>query len=209
MPHTDLRWCTIFICKACRHVFCGYYKSMWRMLCCISCTPAYSLYPGAPGSSSIHSLYTPCSTYLWISCLFLQFNVSPSMVLELLDRMTRVFKDYCGYLSEEALRKNFVLVYELIDEILVRALSSLPVKGKQGSPCLSSHRCLPTYFTWSSRCPTSSRRRTTAMCKLLTAMRCACMCTLSQCQCQRLVLALLAVSVARPRQLRPRTSLSP
>lgn len=27
-------------------------------------------------------------------------------------------QDYCGLLSEEAVRKNFVLVYELLDEII-------------------------------------------------------------------------------------------
>jgi len=31
----------------------------------------------------------------------------------------RLFKDYCGLLTEEALRKNFVLIYELLDEALV------------------------------------------------------------------------------------------
>jgi len=49
-----------------------------------------------------------------------KFNVSPSFTLELLDRLAKVFKDYCGVLSEEALRKNFVLIYELLDEMLVR-----------------------------------------------------------------------------------------
>lgn len=28
ITYADIRWCTIFVCKACRHVFCGYYKSM-------------------------------------------------------------------------------------------------------------------------------------------------------------------------------------
>jgi AP-4 complex subunit mu-1 len=38
--------------------------------------------------------------------------------LELLNRITKVFKDYCGILSEESIRTNFVLVYELLDEML-------------------------------------------------------------------------------------------
>ena len=46
-------------------------------------------------------------------------NVSPSLVLELLQRIARVIKDYLGILSEESLRKNFVLVYELLDEVIV------------------------------------------------------------------------------------------
>lgn len=38
------------------------------------------------------------------------------------DNGTQVIRDYCGVLTEEAIRKNFVLVYELIDEMLVRCL---------------------------------------------------------------------------------------
>ncbi|ETL24575.1 hypothetical protein F441_22068 [Phytophthora nicotianae CJ01A1] len=47
-----------------------------------------------------------------------RYNVSPSYILELLTRLCRVFKDYCGVLSEETLRKNFILCYELLDETL-------------------------------------------------------------------------------------------
>lgn len=50
-------------------------------------------------------------------------NVSPSLVLELLQRIARVIKDYLGILNEESLRKNFVLVYELLDEVIVSILS--------------------------------------------------------------------------------------
>ena len=32
--------------------------------------------------------------------------------------MMKVFRDYCGILSEESIRKNFVLIYEIIDEII-------------------------------------------------------------------------------------------
>jgi hypothetical protein len=46
-------------------------------------------------------------------------NVSPSLVLELLQRIARVTKDYLGVLNEDSLRKNFVLVYELLDEVIV------------------------------------------------------------------------------------------
>lgn len=40
------------------------------------------------------------------------------MTIELLDRVAKVFKDYCGVLSEESIRKNFILVYELLDELV-------------------------------------------------------------------------------------------
>jgi AP-4 complex subunit mu-1 len=32
--------------------------------------------------------------------------------------MAKIFKDYCGVLTEEAIRQNFTLIYELLDEVL-------------------------------------------------------------------------------------------
>eukprot|EP01062_Namystynia_karyoxenos_P051984 TRINITY_DN411_c0_g1_i1.p1 TRINITY_DN411_c0_g1~~TRINITY_DN411_c0_g1_i1.p1 ORF type:complete len:454 (+),score=193.38 TRINITY_DN411_c0_g1_i1:133-1494(+) len=45
-------------------------------------------------------------------------NASPSLLAELLVRLTKLLKDYLGVLNEDNLRKNFVLVYELLDEII-------------------------------------------------------------------------------------------
>ena len=45
-------------------------------------------------------------------------NVAPSTVMDILYRMMKVFRDYCGVLNEETIRKNFVLIYEIIDEII-------------------------------------------------------------------------------------------
>ncbi len=45
-------------------------------------------------------------------------NVSPALVLELLSRVANIIKDYCGVLNEESVRQNFVLLYELLDEII-------------------------------------------------------------------------------------------
>lgn len=45
-------------------------------------------------------------------------QASPSFLGELLVRFCKVLKDFLGVLSEEAIRKNFVLVYELLDEII-------------------------------------------------------------------------------------------
>ncbi|KAF5220201.1 mu-adaptin 4 [Trypanosoma cruzi] len=45
-------------------------------------------------------------------------NVSPSLTLEILLRIIKVIKDYLGVLSEEAIRRNFTLVYELLDEMI-------------------------------------------------------------------------------------------
>ena len=33
-------------------------------------------------------------------------------------KMMKVFRDYCGVINEETIRKNFVLIYEIIDEII-------------------------------------------------------------------------------------------
>ena len=45
-------------------------------------------------------------------------NVSPSLVLELLMRMYWIARDYFGFVSEEVVRKNFLLLYELLDEVI-------------------------------------------------------------------------------------------
>jgi AP-4 complex subunit mu-1 len=45
-------------------------------------------------------------------------NISPSYVFDIILNLIRVIKDYCGVLSEESIRKNFILVYELIDEMI-------------------------------------------------------------------------------------------
>jgi len=45
-------------------------------------------------------------------------NISPSFAVELLGRLCSVIKDYCGILNEEAVRKNFILIIELLGEII-------------------------------------------------------------------------------------------
>ncbi len=45
-------------------------------------------------------------------------NLSPSFVLEFLRRICTIVKDYCGFLSEDTIRKNVVLIYELLDEVV-------------------------------------------------------------------------------------------
>lgn len=56
-----------------------------------------------------HGLYFVCTTAM---------NVSPVFVLELLDKIATLCKDYCGVLNEEAIRYNFPLIYEILDEVL-------------------------------------------------------------------------------------------
>lgn len=45
-------------------------------------------------------------------------NVCPTYVFDLLIHVAKMIKDYCGVLTEEGIRKNFVLVYEIIDEAI-------------------------------------------------------------------------------------------
>ena len=45
-------------------------------------------------------------------------NSSPNYYLEVLDRVMKVIKDHIGDLTEETIRKNFVLIYEIIDEMI-------------------------------------------------------------------------------------------
>ena len=47
-----------------------------------------------------------------------RFNSSPSLILEILTKIANVIKDFCGVLTEESIRKNFVLIYELLDEMV-------------------------------------------------------------------------------------------
>jgi len=42
------------------------------------------------------------------------------MALELLHAIVGRINDFCGSLDEDTLRTNFVLIYELIDEMIVR-----------------------------------------------------------------------------------------
>jgi AP-4 complex subunit mu-1 len=43
-----------------------------------------------------------------------RFNVSPSYLLEFLNRIYVIIKDFLGIVTEEMVRKNFVLVYEIL-----------------------------------------------------------------------------------------------
>lgn len=44
--------------------------------------------------------------------------VSPIWAFDLLTKLVKVLKDFCGVLSEESMRRNFILIYELIDEVI-------------------------------------------------------------------------------------------
>uniref|UniRef100_A0A3Q3A8U8 Adaptor related protein complex 4 subunit mu 1 n=1 Tax=Kryptolebias marmoratus TaxID=37003 RepID=A0A3Q3A8U8_KRYMA len=43
---------------------------------------------------------------------------SPFTIIEFLNRLTALVKDYCGSISEKSVQMNFALIYELLDEVL-------------------------------------------------------------------------------------------
>ena len=45
-------------------------------------------------------------------------GASPALLVEFLLRIAKCMKDYCGRLNEDVLRTNFVLFYELLDELV-------------------------------------------------------------------------------------------
>ena len=45
-------------------------------------------------------------------------NGSPNFFIEILEKLMRVIKDHCGEFTEESIKKNFVLIYEIIDEMI-------------------------------------------------------------------------------------------
>ena len=47
-----------------------------------------------------------------------RYNTSPLLILEFLTQVSSAIKDFCGILTEESIRKNFVLIYEILDEML-------------------------------------------------------------------------------------------
>uniref|UniRef100_A0A3B0MM31 Clathrin-coat assembly protein, putative n=1 Tax=Theileria annulata TaxID=5874 RepID=A0A3B0MM31_THEAN len=47
-----------------------------------------------------------------------RYITSPSYVMELLNKITNYLKDFIGILNEETIKSNFVLAYEILDEIL-------------------------------------------------------------------------------------------
>ena len=64
------------------------------------------------------------TTYIYVKSgnLFLlalsKRNVNVTMVMEFLNHLVRVFKDYFGVFDEERIRDNFVIMYELFDEMM-------------------------------------------------------------------------------------------
>ena len=54
---------------------------------------------------------------IWIAAVTKQ-NVNAALVFEFLHKVVEVMGNYFGKISEENIKNNFVLIYELLDEIL-------------------------------------------------------------------------------------------
>jgi len=54
---------------------------------------------------------------IWL-CAVARRNINAAMVFEFLNRMIDIMQSYFGKISEETVKNNFVLIYELLDEIL-------------------------------------------------------------------------------------------
>ena len=69
-------------------------------------------------------------------------KIIPALALELLGTIVGRIHDFCGILEEENLRTNFVLIYELIDEIIV----SQPLETHMLIVSLVAHSNLIPFF---------------------------------------------------------------
>lgn len=47
-----------------------------------------------------------------------RFNMAPSLLMDMLIRVSSVIKDLCGTMNEDAVRKNFIMIYEILDEMM-------------------------------------------------------------------------------------------
>ena len=96
------------------------------------------------------------SHHNYLQFFFFRFNVSPSATLELLNRLSKVFKDYCGVLTEESIRKNFILIYELLDEMMdygypqITSTESLKICVHNEASAVSISGVIPTTISSSA-----------------------------------------------------------
>jgi AP-4 complex subunit mu-1 len=85
--------------------------------------------------------------------------------------MGKVFKDYCGVLNEEAIRKNFILIYELVDEMIDFGYPQI-TSTEMLKSCIHNEAQLVTASTLSSIMTTmSSKTKSSAASNIPIAMK--------------------------------------
>lgn len=65
-----------------------------------------------------------------------RFDCSPPFVLEILNNICKIIKDSLGVINEQAIRKNFILIYQILDEMI-----------DFGYPQLTSTQQIKSYIT--------------------------------------------------------------
>ena len=85
--------------------------------------------------------------YIRIASLYIvattRFNVSPTFILELLNRIIVVIRDFCGQITEELIRKNFVLIYEILGSYGVNQMRRLILDTRNSPTLPTSSPSLP------------------------------------------------------------------
>lgn len=85
-------------------------------------------------SSGIWFIYVKCNGLFFVACTVCNSNIF--VIFEFLNRFIRVLGDYFGAIHEESIRDNFVLIYELLDEML-----------DYGYPQITEFKVLMEYIT--------------------------------------------------------------
>uniref|UniRef100_A0A8C1UMT8 Adaptor related protein complex 4 subunit mu 1 n=1 Tax=Cyprinus carpio TaxID=7962 RepID=A0A8C1UMT8_CYPCA len=73
--------------------------------------------PVVMSHKGLHFIHVRQGGLYWVAST--KTNPSPFTIIEFLNRLAALTKDYCGSLSEKSVRMNFALIYELLDEMVV------------------------------------------------------------------------------------------
>ncbi|XP_004076707.1 AP-4 complex subunit mu-1 [Oryzias latipes] len=88
----------------------------------------------------LHFLHIRQGGLYWVATT--SADSSPFTIVEFLNRLAALVKDYCGGLSEKSVQMNFALIYELLDEVLdyghIQTTSSDMLKNFLQSEAVSS-----------------------------------------------------------------------
>uniref|UniRef100_A0A673LDE6 Arrestin red cell-like n=1 Tax=Sinocyclocheilus rhinocerous TaxID=307959 RepID=A0A673LDE6_9TELE len=72
--------------------------------------------PVVMSHKDLHFIHVRQGGLYWVAST--KTNPSPFTIIEFLNRLAALTKDYCGSLSEKSVRMNFALIYELLDEMV-------------------------------------------------------------------------------------------
>ncbi|KAM6983846.1 AP-4 complex subunit mu-1 isoform 1-T1 [Tautogolabrus adspersus] len=72
--------------------------------------------PVVMNHKDLHFIHVRQGGLYWVATT--TADSSPFTVIEFLNRLTALVKDYCGSLSEKSVQMNFALIYELLDEVV-------------------------------------------------------------------------------------------